>query len=273
MSIYCLNFLPLYSFLARGIYKGGGRGSFADQFLFLTECHWAPNKECWIALLFLCGFKVLKKIISYCFLPKIQTEAIQARQGICFHLFWDEQWCVFGLSGIKNLILWCTKCPQILLAPERLYISQHLPVSNPRLLRLLADPSISLCLMTAPNNLRYLLQVFSKWVKALETEKGCLKSTCLTGSVSFQVRDKWQLQWNRHKSCSLMRLRRAELHSWAFTEKVGTGPVTTVVSACVCWKIKKKSWAQAFLGSTSKNANMLAEKIRLVILILFTKPI
>lgn len=37
------------------------------------------------------GLTILKKIITCCFLHKIWTEAILARQRICSHLFQDQQ--------------------------------------------------------------------------------------------------------------------------------------------------------------------------------------
>lgn len=97
--------------------------------------------------------------------------------------------------------------------------------TQPWVFQSLCRPQSILCLMTAPNNLQHLLQVFSKRAKALETEKGGLKSTSLTGSGAFQVWDKWQLHWNLHKSCSLMRIHQAELLTntqlQAFKEKGG----------------------------------------------------
>lgn len=108
---------------------------------------------------------------------------------------------------------------------------------------LFAGPSISLCLVTAPNNSQHLLQAFSKWVKELETEKGALKSTCLTGRGTFQVWDKWQLQQNLHKSCSLMRIHQAELLTntqlQPFEGKVGTDSGTIAVSARAWYEIKR----------------------------------
>lgn len=139
--------------------------------------------------------------------------------------------------------------------------------------------------MTAPNNLQYVLQVFSKWVKALETEKGCLKSTCLTGSISFQVWDKWQLHWNLHKSCSLMRIHQAELLTniqlKPFMEKGGNRLSNNYgISLCLYKRLKKKRKRKSLsthnltiLDSISKKDNMLAGKVQLVILILFTKHI
>lgn len=52
------------------------------------------------------GFTVLKKIISCWVLPKIKAEAIWARQGICFHLFQDEEFCVSSLICLRNQILY-----------------------------------------------------------------------------------------------------------------------------------------------------------------------
>lgn len=74
-------FFHYFSLLACGMYEEIKKKDFADEFWFLIRGHLASNKECWLALPFLCGFTVLKKISSCWFLPEIQTEAIKPGKG------------------------------------------------------------------------------------------------------------------------------------------------------------------------------------------------